>query len=152
MCGDTVAASFKASSCWLHQFTRHFDMSLRSKTNKKHLSVDKRLPKCKRWHARFRRRLKGGPKSKLDPKWGRWLPEDRLSIDQVPCNLREGSNKTYADTGETRVWLAGSKSDCGKRFCTLQVAARCTNGDRNKPRCGQPKLSICFRGQGAYAI
>ena len=147
--GEKVAAKFKASSAWLQRFTRAFDMSLRCKTNKKHLSIEERLPTCKRWHARFRRRLKGGPKEKLDPKWGRWLPEDRWSIDQVPCNLREGSNKTYADTGDKRIWLAGSKTDCGKRFCTLQVGARCANGDRKKPRCGQAKLTIAFRGQGA---
>ena len=141
--------SFKASSCWLSLFARHFSISLRRKTNKKHLSVEERMPKCQRWHARFRRRLKGGKPEKLHPKWGRWLPEDRLSIDQVPCNLREGDGRTYADTGEKRVWLAGSKADCGKRFCTLQVAARCANGDPTKPRHGQPKLTIVFRGQGA---
>ena len=149
--GDEAAATFKASGGWLSKFTRHYDMSLRRKTNKKHLSVEERLPKCKRWHARLRRRLKGGPKAKLDPTWGRWLPADRLSIDQVPCNLREGDGRTYAHTGEKRVWLAGSKADCGKRFCTLQVAARCANGDKNKPRHGQPKLTIAFRGQGEWA-
>ena len=146
--GMVACDTFKASGRWLQKFARHFEMSLRRKTNKKHLSVEERLPKCKRWHARFRRRLQGGPKSKLDPKWGRWLPEDRISTDQVPCNLREGDGRTYADTGEKRVWLAGSKADCGKRFCTLQVSARCCNGDRNKPRSGQPKLTIVFRGQG----
>ena len=56
----TTDASFKASSCWLSLFARHFSISLRRKTNKKHLSVEERLPKCQRWHARFRRRLKGG--------------------------------------------------------------------------------------------
>jgi hypothetical protein len=147
--GTDAAASFKASPKWLYTFAHHFSISLRWKTNKKHLSVEDRLPKCQRWHARFRRRLKGGDVEKLHPKWGRWLPEDRLSIDQVPCNLREGDGRTYADTGDKRVWLAGSKADCGKRFCTLQVAARCANGDPAKPRYGQPKLTIVFRGQGA---
>ena len=148
--GTEASDHFKASSNWLAQFTRLFGMSLRRKTNKKNLSVEERLPKCKRWHTRFRRRLQGGPKAKLHPKWGRWLPEDRLSIDQVPCNLREGDGRTYADTGDKRVWLAGSKADCGKRFCTLQVAARCANGDPKKPRHGQPKLTIVFRGLGAF--
>jgi hypothetical protein len=38
-----------------------------------------------------------------------------------------------------RVWLAGSRHDDGKRFCTLQIAARCANGAPDAPRCGQPK-------------
>mmetsp|Transcript_18076 Transcript_18076/g.45302 ORF Transcript_18076/g.45302 Transcript_18076/m.45302 type:complete len:270 (-) Transcript_18076:430-1239(-) len=44
-------------------------------------SVEERATKCKRWHARFRRRLRKGVQR--DPKWGRWLPEDRISLDQV---------------------------------------------------------------------
>ena len=142
-------AEFKASSRWLTLFARNFSISLRRKSNTKHLSVEQRMPKCQRWHARFRRRLKGGPASKQHPTWGRWLPEDRFSGDQVPCNLRERGTHTYADTGSKRVWLVGTKADCGKRFCTLQVTACCANGDPSKPRNGQPKLSIMFRGKGA---
>ena len=146
--GSDAADSFKASRCWLSGFTRYFEMSLRRKTNKKHMSVEERLPKCKRWHARFRRRLGAGPPGKLHLKWGRWLPEDRLSGDQVPFNLREGGGMTYEDVGAERVWVVGSKTDCGKRFGTLMVTARCANGDPKKPRRGQPKLTIAFRGQG----
>jgi hypothetical protein len=79
--GSEAAESFKASACWLANFTQYFGMSLRRKTNQKHLSVEERMPKCQRWHARFRRRLKGGPRCKLHPKWGRWLPEDSISVD-----------------------------------------------------------------------
>eukprot|EP00966_Prymnesium_polylepis_P199203 4615564-Prymnesium_polylepis.1 len=102
--GSDAADTFKASRGWLRRFTNYYGMSLRRKSNKKHLSIEERLPKCKRWHARFRRRLMGGPKNKLDSKWGRWLPEDRISVDQVPCNLREGDGRTNADTGEKRIW------------------------------------------------
>ena len=66
----------------------------------------------------------------------------------MPCNLREGSNKTYEETGASRVWLAGSKADDGKRFCTLQIIVRGANGPRDAPRCGQPKIGVIFRGQG----
>ena len=59
------------------------------------------------------------------------MPQDRISIDQVPCNLREGDGRTYAEVGSKRVWLVGCKQDDGKRFCTLQVAARCANGSPN---------------------
>jgi hypothetical protein len=110
--------------------------------------VLERLPKIKRWHARLRRRLNTGSKVTKDAKWGRWLPENRLSIDQVPCNLREGTKSTYEEVGTTRVWIAGNKNDDGKRFCTLQIVARAANGSASEPRHGQPKIGLIFRGMG----
>ena len=65
----------------------------------------------------------------------------------MPCNLRAGGDRTYEDKGAKRVWLAGSPADDGKRFCTLYVIAR-AKGDPSKPRRGQPKLGIIFRGGG----
>lgn len=84
--GDEPADKFKASYGWVWRFARRHDISLRRATNHKHQSVRERLPKIKRWHARLRLRLKTGPPTKLDPKWGRWLPHNRLSIDQV-CHI-----------------------------------------------------------------
>ena len=139
-------AAFKASTFWLRSFAHRYSISIRKGSNTKNKSAAEKMPKIQRWHARFRRRLSRG--KQLDPKWGRWLPEDRISTDQVPCNLREGDGRTYADKGSSRVWIAGPKADAGKRFCTLQISARCKNGDRRKPRHGQPKLTIVFRGQG----
>ena len=124
--GEEVASSFRASHRWLQAFARRHHVSLRRKTNCKHMPVESRLAKCKRWHARFRRRLRHSSTTPLHKTWGRWLPEDRISIDQVPCNLREGDGRTYAEIGSKRVWLVGCKHDDGKRFCTLQVAARCS--------------------------
>lgn len=79
--GEAPAAEFKASKYWLVGFAKHYNMSTRKKTNKKNMSAEERAGKCKRWHARFRRRLKRG--RQLDPVWGRWLPQDRYSLDQV---------------------------------------------------------------------
>ena len=99
--------------------------------------------------ARLRRRLKRGPADKLDPKWGRWLPPDRYSLDQVPMTLDEGDKRTYDDEGSETVWVAGlGQGDAGKRFCTLQLIARCHNGDKSKLYAEQPWPEVCFRGQG----
>ena len=84
----------------------------------------------------------------FDPKWGRALRQNQISIDQVPCNLTEGDPRTYEDINTKRVWLVGTKADDSKRFCTLQVAARASNGDPSRPQNGQPKLTIIFRGKG----
>lgn len=122
--------------------------SHRRANNNKNQSVEERLPQIRRWHARLRVRLQDAPPFKLHPVWGRWLPENRLSVDQVPCNLREGIKATYDEKGATRIWIAGTKADDGKRFCTLQIIARASNGDPSKPRNGQPKIGVIFRGQG----
>ena len=81
--------------------------------------------------------------------FGRWLPEDRYSLDQVPCNLVSGDARTYELKGSECVWVAGAgKSDEGKRICTLQLIVRPVNGPREQLYCGQPWPEICFRGQG----
>ena len=98
--GEDAGNCFKASANWLFRFTKHFSMSLRRKINGKHMSLEERLLKCKRWHARFRRRLKGEPAGKLHPKWGRWLPENRLSIDHR-CRATSGK----AGRIPTRMWV-----------------------------------------------
>lgn len=112
--GDDAADTFKASKLWLIQFARRFGISLRRKSNAKAEPVEVRLPKIKRWHARLRRRLKRG--DTIDPVYGRWLPRNRLSHDQVGINLRNGLQSTYAEKGSTRVWIAGSPADDGKRM------------------------------------
>ena len=143
--GDDAADTFKASKLWLIQFARRFGISLRRKSNAKAEPVEVRLPKIKRWHARLRRRLKRG--DTIDPVYGRWLPRNRLSHDQVGINLRNGLQSTYAEKGSTRVWIAGSPADDGKRIATLNITARAVCDD-SKPRRGQPKISMTLRGQG----
>ena len=80
--GDEAADNFKGSYGWLERFASRFDIALRRANNSKNQSVAERLPKIKRWHARLRRRLKVGPPGRLHVKWGRWLPKNRLSVDQ----------------------------------------------------------------------
>ena len=146
--GEDPANNFKASYGWQQALLDRLGISSRRGSNNKCDHVMQRLPRIKRWHARWRRRLKSGPTYKLHPKWGRWLPRNRLSVDQVPCNLREGGKVTFEDKGSTRVWIAGAKADDGKRICTLQIVARAHNGSSDMPRHGQPKVGIIFRGQG----
>ena len=64
--------------------------------------------------------------AELRRKFGRWLPQDRYSLDQVPCNLVEGDGRTYHFKGaDENVWIASNgKTDEHKRFCTLQLSVK----------------------------
>ena len=85
--GDEPADKFRGSYGWVWRFARRHDISLRRSNNHKNTSVMERLPKIKRWHARLRRRLRTGPPSNVHVKWGRWLPKNRLNVDQVCSRL-----------------------------------------------------------------
>lgn len=80
--------SFKASEKWLRLFVKRHGLSWRVKTNSKSLGIEDRLPRIRRWHARLRRRLgKDDPTRRGDPKWGRWIAENRYNLDQVCTNV-----------------------------------------------------------------
>lgn len=86
-------------------------------------------------------------------RYGRWQPQHRFNLDQVPCCLYEGDQRTYDAIGDDKqVWIAGSgKGDEGKRFCTLQLCIRAVKIE-DQLYCGQPMPEICFRGQGKRLI
>lgn len=63
--GSEAAERFRGSYGWLHRFCARNNLSLRRTTNKKHESLEIRLPKIKRWHARLRMRLKDAPGQSL---------------------------------------------------------------------------------------
>ena len=63
--GDEPADKFKASYGWVWRFAHCFDIALRRANNHKHQSVEERLPRILRWHARLRRRLEDAPAARL---------------------------------------------------------------------------------------
>ena len=67
-------------------------------------------------------------------------------MDQVPAGLYD-PKFTYNKKGAGRVHIASNGSADSHRFCTLQVCVRNLK-DPSLPRCGQPRLCMCFRGTG----
>lgn len=104
------------------------------------MSVAERLSGLQQWHANLRRRLLQG--RSVDVRWGRWLPENRFNVDQVPFCLSETQSSTYEEKGAKRVWVVGARTSDDKREGSLQVCIRLKNG------VPQPRMTIIFRGQG----
>ena len=107
------------------------------------------MPMLRQYLARTRRRFWNEKTAAKvwDAEWGRWLQENRFNVDQVPAGFHDPKT-TYAKTGVNRVEIASNETADNHRECTLQVRIRCIPYRPGRPRGGQPKLSIIFRGLG----
>ena len=77
----------------------------------------------------------------MDQKFGRWLPENRYNIDQVPLPFVVNQDKTYEVEGSKHVWVSQPSSGLDKRQATLQLCIRAEGEQNVKP-------AIVFRGKG----
>ncbi len=142
-----AADTFGAKRGWLLRWCKRFGVGLRRKTNVKRKPIQERIGKIKRYFALFRRRLKDTLTLRgADAKYGLWKPECRWSLDQVPAGFFDPKS-TYEHRGSDRVHIASNETADNHRECTLQVCIRACKIP-SLPRHGQPKLGICFRGQG----
>ena len=60
----------------------------------------------------------------LRKKWGRYLPWQRINVDQVPCPFVNNMDSTYEVKGAKRVAINQGGPSLSKRQCTLQVCFR----------------------------
>lgn len=103
--------------------------------------MDIRISKWQQYHSKLRYFIQTG--EEIDSKYGRFIPENRYNVDQVPCPFGLSDDKTIEEKGTKTVQIRGCSSiDTEKRMCTLQVLIRA--------RGEQPKLAIIFRGKGRY--
>ena len=90
------------------------------------------------FHRKFRLFLSLG--TQINRKWGRFLPNARFNVDQVPLPFVCEQDQTYEEKGAKRVWIRQMEEGMTKRFCTLQLCFR--------PEGAQLKPTIIFRGRG----
>ena len=97
------------------------------------------------WHSVLRERLiRTRKQDDYDEKWGRFLPERLLNVDQSPCLFAFDSNRTYQqfteDQYSEKVWISQPGARLDKRQCSLQICF--------SPEVKQPQLGIVFCGAG----
>ena len=129
---------FQASKGWFFLFLGRYNLVLRKKTNSKKCSVEQKKPVIAAFHRNLRIFLSTGKNP--HPKWGRFLPKNRINVDQVPLPFSCQPAETYEEKGTDRVWIKQNQPGLEKRFCSLQLAFR--------PGPKQPKPTCIFRGQG----
>ena len=133
--GEKEATSFKASGNWFQRFKQHHKISLRQRTNKKKDSADDGRSAIQAFHRNLRKavhskRRRGGS---FDEKYGRWLPENRFNVDQVPLPFVVGQDTTYATTGSEQVWVSQPSRGLKKRQATLQLCISASGEHTVKP-------------------
>ena len=81
----------------------------------------------------------------IDPKWGRYTPDKRVNVDQVPLPFAIDRKTPYQESaparrGDHKVWVRQPASGLEKRQCSLQV---CFSPVKDKCR-----IAIIFRDTG----
>jgi hypothetical protein len=145
MCyGKEVADKVKGSSNWFQRFKKRHKIVLRRRTNKKKDCADDGRVTIQNFHRNLRQALKTTRrrnKTSIHPKYGRWLPNNRYNIDQVPLPFVVDQEKTYDTLGSKQVWVAQPSSGLDKRQATLQLCIRAEGEQNVKP-------ALVFRGKG----
>eukprot|EP00795_Rhopilema_esculentum_P014366 gene14366-5413_t len=142
--GNKKADSFKASPNWMFSFKKRHGISLRRKTNKKKQGSHEMLPVIQAFHQQLRSDLNSCRRRTNmvnHKKWGRWVPERRFNVDQVPLPFVVDQGMTYDLKGSTSVWISQSASGLDRRQCTLQLCIQPTEKQNVPP-------AIIFRGKG----
>eukprot|EP00794_Sanderia_malayensis_P021199 gene21199-23281_t len=142
--GKKEADKFKASNNWFQRFKRTHKIVLRHRTNKKKDSANDGRKTIQEFHRNLRKSLQTTRRrnnSTLNPKYGRWLPENRYNIDQVPLPFVVEQEKTHDALGTKQIWVSQPSSGLDKRQATLQLCIHASGEQNIKP-------GIVFRGKG----
>lgn len=128
-------------------FLKRHNIRMRTRQRNRKMPKQNFEVDLKKWHATTREKLVRTPRNdRYDEKWGRFIPRQRLNVDQSPLPFAVTTKRTYehmekgGQQHNHKVWISQPGSGLDKRQCTLQVCFRPT-GD-------QPKLGIIFRGTG----
>jgi len=92
-------------------------------------------------------------------KYGKYLPHQRLNVDQIPIPLLVDMDTTYEEKGAKRVTINQRGPSLAKRMCTGQVcfrpvlppkpdAADAAAVEKYKKLRAQPAICLVFRGKG----
>ena len=100
--GKEAAQKFKASDNWFQRFKKRHNIAFRRRSNKKKSAASDGKETIQRFHRNLRTSLKTTRRrnnAKLDGKYGRWLPQNRYNVDQVPLPFVIDQDKTYEMKG-----------------------------------------------------
>ena len=132
--GTDRSKDFKASNGWFWNFLKRKNIKFRARKSGKKKSTDENLPKIQEWYSYMRHKVLtvhvGDPEGQpWSSKWGRFPPELRYNVDQVPLPFVVSMDNTYTTADDTDVQIAGTgKGDLRKRQFTMNIYVNAGKG------------------------
>ena len=136
------APMFTSSATQL--FLRKYNIKVRRGQRTKQKPKGNFEETLRNWHSKFRECVIKSHSShpSFHEKWGRYMPHQRLNLDQVPLPFVLDNKTTYETPlgRNEKCWIACPGSGLDKRQCSLQI---CFSPENN-----QVRTEIIFRGTG----
>ena len=83
------------------------------------------MPIIQKFHQQLKKDLNSKRRreevTEFTTKWGRWKPERRFNVDQVPCPFIIDQDRTYDEKGSSSVWISQPGNGLDMRQFTLQL-------------------------------
>ena len=93
--------TFSKNTSWSNGWCKRFNVSLRVKTNVKTQLPEERVAEVRKFHRTVRSFcMPSNPSEAQHPVYGRFAPENRFHVDQVPLCLDSKSEKTLERKGK----------------------------------------------------
>ena len=131
-------ANFQFSDGWFLSFKKRHKISLRRPTNTAQKEPEDKRSAVMIFHRNIRQKASEG--EQVGP-LGQWKLHQIANMDQTPLSFSFCDGDTYADKGESSVWVRGGGSGLDKRQCTVQLTLFANGENYVKPM-------IIFRGTG----
>ena len=137
--------NFKASNGWLFRFLRRNKIRYRKRKNQKSVSAEEKRSKLQLWHQKLCYEVlpyRNGHIGSYDGMFGRFPPDRRYNMDQVPMPFVVEQNDTYTEETDCHVHVRGVGSEgLSKRQYTVHVFI-------NAGGTGNGYIDLICRGQG----
>jgi len=123
---------FKASYGWCRRFMNRRGIKYRKRKSGKSKSANEHIPKFEEFLARLRFQIlpPRDPGQNCHPIWGRFPPELRYNMDQVPCPFVVNQDTTFTDEGDEDVHIRAPSDSLRKRQFTLHCVLNAGVGEK----------------------
>lgn len=133
--GTTRSRPFRASNGWFAGFMKRKNIKFRARKSGKQKSADENWPSIKQWYGYLRHKVLTRHGNELcehfSEKWGRFPPELRYNMDQVPLPFVVSMHHTYTSPDDNNVQIATTgKSDLRKRQFTMHIYVNAGEGEK----------------------
>ena len=145
---DPAAATFTASHGWFRRFIKRFNIKFRKRQNQKKSNIEDHREAIMNWHKQLRYDVlpprPDTPKDHWDWTWGRFPPERRYNMDQVPLPFVVDQGSSYVESKEQHIQICSTGSaGLTKRQFTAHIFSNAGTGEK-----GDAWIEMIARGTG----